>query len=102
MKPEIPHGGQGNNPMKALKTVALQRGACNARKMLNTTTAHLWCTLSLVGGERGASMVNEAEWRQERQVERIGSWKEDLGALHARISSRFKRKEAGLVETPPL
>ncbi len=40
-------------------------------------------------------MVNEAEGRQGRQVERIGSWKEDLGALHARIAPRFKRKEVG-------
>jgi SRSO17 transposase len=48
--------------------------------------------LFLVGGKRGASMMNQAE---RRQVERIGSWKEELGALHARIAPRFKRKEVG-------
>lgn len=37
-------------------------------------------------------MMNRTE---RRQVERIGSWREELDALHARIAPRFKRGEVG-------
>lgn len=37
-------------------------------------------------------MANQAE---RRQIERIGSWREELDALHARISPRLKRPEVG-------
>ncbi|MCA1701329.1 MAG: IS701 family transposase [Actinobacteria bacterium] len=36
--------------------------------------------------------MNQAE---RRQIERIGSWRKELDALHVRIAPRFKRKEVG-------
>ncbi len=37
-------------------------------------------------------MMNQAE---RRQIERIGSWRKELDALHVRIAPRFKRREVG-------
>ena len=51
-----------------------------------------WCTLSRTGEKRGANVSNRSEQQQAR-MEQIGSWKEQLEALQARIAPRFARPE---------
>ncbi len=105
MKPEIPHGGQGNNPMKALKTVALQRGACNARKMLNRSVENVNSRPTRISmlWTLGGYDLPGSPWKNPYSVKRHG--REGgllLQSCGARLSDDYSRDVLCSLEVLPI